>query len=96
MKWFLFFSLLCVAACSPNGRQTADNGRQTIAKCEIDAVHLYPKEKAGYSTDMSYLDYVQTCMEAQGFVFDLAHSKCHVSSSTGGLNDEGCYDHPSN
>jgi hypothetical protein len=84
MKCGSFLSAILIAASDISTRQV-------IAQCEIEAVHLYPQYEAGVSVEPKYYFYLQTCMEARGFVWDSSRNGCHASA-----RDPDCYIPPSN
>jgi len=50
-----------------------------VASCEIEAIHTYPREKL--QTGAHVGDYIEACMEAHGYNWNLADRRCHVTST---------------
>jgi hypothetical protein len=58
-----------------------EDQKQTVAKCELDTLRVYPDQRKKYSIDAE--NYLVLCMKASGYEFDMTHKKCQPTM--GGL-----------
>lgn len=80
MKVWPLVLVLILAGCGPRVNRE-------IARCEIEAVHLYPQYEAGVSSDYKYQAYVWTCMEAHGLHYIGMSPNCR-----GDFRSTSCYE----
>ena len=52
---------------------------QQVASCENEAMHTHPREQL--STGAHIGDYMQTCMEAHGYDWNLTDKRCRVTNT---------------
>jgi hypothetical protein len=68
--------------------------RRDIAACRTEAFRSLPNEAAKPKSE-AITAYIQNCMEAKGYVFNISHKDCPTGE---GLGDaayfEQCYDSP--
>lgn len=50
---------------------------QLVATCEFDAMQIYPGEQLATSAHIG--DYMQSCMKARGYDWNLTDKRCHVT-----------------
>ena len=50
-----------------------------VASCEFDARQTYPQEKLATGAHIG--DYMQTCMKAQGYDWNLTDKRCQVTTT---------------